>query len=83
MATQVRIQLVSEGWRSILQAQATKDLIRDVGEEIAERAGDGFAFDGAYLAYGGGRPGGFVNARTPEAMAAEATRKVLSMAVRP
>ena len=81
MATKVRIELNSDGFREILNSQAVADLCADVGNGIAQRAGDGFAYFPATLNYGGGRVGGFVNATTYEAMEAEARDKTLTKAV--
>lgn len=81
MATKVRIELNSEGFREILNSQAVADLCKEVGESIASKAGEGFAYFPTHLNYGGGRVGGFVRGTDDESMAAEATDKVLTKAV--
>lgn len=77
----VRIQFVSDGWRTILNSQEVADLVNDIGRGIAEAAGDGFEYRAARLGYGGGRVGGFVGATTYEAMLAQAEDKALTKAV--
>lgn len=77
----VRFQFISDGWREILNSADVAALVKEAGEGIAERAGDGFEFKPVTLKYGGGRAGGFVVAATEEAREAQAEDKALSKAV--
>ena len=80
MATKIRIEFISEGFREVLMSDGCSSFVNDIGSQVAQRAGDGFIYRPSYLGYGGGRMGGYVVADTYEAMVAEATDKVLSRA---
>jgi len=75
------MEFISDGFKQILESQEVADVCETVGNEIAERAGDGFEYFAAHLNYGGGRTGGFVDATTYAAMMSEAVDKSLTKAV--
>lgn len=81
MATKVKMEFISDGFRQILESQGVADVCEQAGQSIAAKAGDGFEYFPAHLNYGGGRTGGFVNATTYEAMLSEAIDKSLTRAV--
>ena len=76
MAKKVRIELISKGWREIVNCPGTQKVCDEIGQRIADEAGDGFE-------WGGGRAGGLVVANTYEAKLSEARFKSLSKAVHP
>ena len=83
MTVKVRIELDHEGIRELLSSAEIGAVCQQAAEQIAMRAGDGFAVKGPQsLGYGGGRVGYGVYAETYEAALAEAEDKVLSKAVR-
>ncbi|OXM99879.1 hypothetical protein [Bifidobacterium vansinderenii] len=82
MPTRVRIQFNSAGFRSILNAPKTWELIDQQAKRIRARAGEGFDVEGPKeMGFGGGRPGAYVVAVTNQAKASEARHKTLSRAV--
>lgn len=98
MATNVRLEFKSEGFREILMSQNCADVCKTAGEAIAARATTsvpyvgalGYEYQPATLNYGGGRAGGYVAARRDAdgnldflTLLAEANQKTLTKAVRP
>ena len=81
MASKVRIELVSDGWRQLVQSDAIQKTCNAIGQSIANAAGDGFEYEASTVYYGVPRAGGFVNTRTHEAMQSEARYQSLSKAV--
>ncbi|MBW3077691.1 hypothetical protein [Bifidobacterium simiiventris] len=82
MATKVRMQFNSAGFRQILNSQPVANLIGQQAQRIKTAAGDGFEVDGPRpMNYGGGRMGAFVTAVTHQARTAEARDKTLTRAV--
>ena len=81
MASTVRIEHISEGWREILGSPGVKALVDAEGQRIADAAGEGYIYQQAYMSYGGGRVGGFVVADTYEAKLDEARNKTLDRVV--
>ena len=77
MASTVRIEHISEGWRQILGSAGVKALVDAEGQRMAGAAGEGYVYQPAYLSYGGGRVGGYVVADTYQAKLDEAMNKTL------
>lgn len=73
-----KIEFIDAGFISVLKSDGTKDLLSDLAEGIAARAGDGFS---AEVLEGSTRFNALVHSDTPEAAKAEAEDKVLSIAV--
>lgn len=88
MATQIRLEFISSGFKEILESDGVHDLVQDTANEICDRAnannnrgGEGFATNVIKGGYGGGRWIGFVKATDKESAIAEAEDKALSGAV--
>lgn len=96
MPAKMRLEFISEGFREILQSDGTAQVVNQVGQRIADNATGSIPYSGsagyiyrpAYLTYGGGRVGGYVNPYIDEAgnadylaMLAEARHKTLTKAV--
>lgn len=96
MATKIRFEWISAGFREILLSDNMGSVCDEAGKQIAERAtaaipytgSAGYAYESATLNYGGGRRGGYVAPAIDEkgnvdflAMLAEANQKVLTKAV--
>lgn len=81
MAKKVRIELISKGWREIVNCPGTQKVCDEVGQRIADEAGDGFEWKSQKINWGGGRAGGLVVANTYDAKLSEARFKSLSKAV--
>lgn len=96
MATKIRFEWISEGFREILLSDKMGDVCAEAGQQIASRAtaaipyvgSAGYEYQPATLAYGGGRSGGYVAPARDEngevdylAVLAEANQKVLTKAV--
>ena len=81
MASTVRIEHISEGWRQILGSPGVKALVDAEGQRMADAAGEGYIYQQAYMSYGGGRVGGFVVADTHQAKLDEARNKTLERIV--
>ena len=76
-----RIEFNSEGFKEILTGDGVKNLVSSTSQDIASRAGEGFAATTIYGGYGGGRWIGFVSSTDAESAKAESEYKVLSGAV--
>lgn len=82
MATNVRIELLSDGIRELLCSQEVSEACRQAAEQLAAKAGDGFEVSSEWRAnFGKGRVAYSVVAATYEAKLAEAEDKVLTRAV--
>lgn len=84
MATKVRIEFNSEGFRELLQSDGIRKLISDNAKAIQQRAGGDEAgySEHEYLGgYGGGRWVATVDTATEEAKRDEAENKTLTKAV--
>lgn len=89
MATKIRLEFKSEGFREILMSENMAQVCDTAGTRIAERAttmipyegSEGYSYGRARLNYGGGRMGGYVSCDDFLARLAEANQKVLTKAV--
>ena len=82
MGTKVRIELVSDGIKALLNSQAMANECEKAATRIANAAGEGFeVMPAKSLGFGGGRVGYGVKAESYEAKVAESEDKVLSKAV--
>lgn len=83
MSTEVKLEFIDAGFRDILQSQGVRELVTDITQGIAQRAGDTGFYNEVMLgqAYNANRWVGFVGCETYEAMRAQATDKVLTRAV--
>lgn len=88
MASEIRIEFISDGFKQILESAEVHDLVQDTANEICDKAnannnrgGEGFTTNVIKGGYGGGRWIGFVKASDKEASIAEAEDKALSGAV--
>lgn len=87
MGAKVRIEHVSEGWRTILCGGEMQGVVDSVGSEIIGSCesisglyGD-YAYRGRHFDYGGGRVGAYVQLDSLEARIDEARNKTLERAV--
>ena len=81
MASTVRIEHISEGWREILSSAEVKGLVDSVGQNMADSAGEGYVYIPTYLTRRWNRVGGFVVASTYQAKLDEARNKTLERVV--
>lgn len=81
MATRVRIEMNSAGFRQILTGPEVSSDLRRRGEAIAAAAGEGHTVEVFTGGYGGGRAIAIIATDTFEAMLAEATTRSLSTAL--
>lgn len=96
MAKKIRMEFISDGFKTILRCDKMMQLVGEVGNDIASRATAAIPYDGsagyrfhyAFLGYGQGRIGGYVVPAFDSkgnvdylAMLAESTDKVLTKAV--
>ena len=88
MATETRLEFISEGFKQILESEGVHDLVQQTAEEICDRAnaannrgGEGFTTSVIQGNYGGGRWIGFVKTTDKQSMIAESEDKALSGAV--
>lgn len=88
MATQVRLEFISEGFREILLSEGVRDLVQETADGICDRAnanndrgGEGFATNVIQGNYGGGRWIGFVKSTDKQSAIAESEDKALTGAV--
>jgi len=79
MASKVRIEFISAGFKQCLQQ--SQGIVTAKVDAVAAAAGDGFNARVIQGGFGGGRPVGFVSADTAKARKAEAKDKVLSKAL--
>lgn len=85
MATQIRLEFISEGFKQILESGEVHDLVQETADQICDRAnaannrgGEGFTTNVIQGYYGGGRWIGFVKTTDKQSMIAEAEDKALS-----
>jgi hypothetical protein len=82
MAKKLRIEFHSEGFQAVLNSEGVRTKLKQMAENVASAAGDGFEVTEKELDYGGSpRPGMIVSAETYEAKKAEATDKALTRAI--
>lgn len=89
MATQIRLEFESDGFKGILESDGTRELVQSTADEIctkanannSSRGGEGFASNVILGGYGGGRWIGFVNTTDKQSMIAEAEDKALTGAI--
>lgn len=88
MASETRIEFISDGFKQILESDGVHNLVQDTANDICDKAnannnrgGEGFTTNVIKGGYGGGRWIGFVKASDKEASIAEAEDKALSGAV--
>ena len=81
MASKVRFEFDSKGFREILHYQEVKELVDDTGRRLAADAGEGYEYKSAELGYGGGRVGGFVYTNDYAAMVDNAVNKTLERVI--
>lgn len=81
MATKMRIEWNSEGFKSILTSAGTKALVDSAAQSIAAKCGEGYEAKSFMGGFGGGRYVGAVHASTQEAREDEAENKTLEKAV--
>lgn len=88
MATEIRIEFNSDGFREVLESQGVHDLVQEVTQDICDKAnanntrgGEGFAMNVMRGGYGGGRWIGFVKTTDKNSMIAESEDKALTGAV--
>ena len=83
-----KIEFISQGFKDILFAPGTKELIQGISDDIRDRAnqdmptGEGFESKVQAGGYGGGRYIGFVTTATNEAALEESENMTLTKAVR-
>ena len=82
MAQEMKIDFLSEGFRTILTSGEVRNLISSTAQGIASRAGDGFDVDTFLGNYGGGRWVSVVVAKTREANAEQSENHVLNNTLR-
>lgn len=85
MATQIRLEFISEGFKEILESDGVHDLVQETAESICDKAnannirgGEGFATSVIRGHYGGGRWIGFVKTTDKQSEIAEAEDKALT-----
>lgn len=81
MATKIKFEHNSAGWREILHSAGVRALVDDTGLKYAAAMGDGYEYFPAELNYGGGRAGGYIHTTTIEAMEDEAENKTMERTV--
>lgn len=88
MATQIRLEFESDGFKGILESDGTRELVQNTADEICTKAnannsrgGEGFASNVILGGYGGGRWIGFVNTTDKKSMIAESEDKALTGAI--
>jgi hypothetical protein len=92
MATQIRLQFISEGFKEILTGAGVQSAVREAARAIQARANanaaseldedsDGYSARTWLGGYGGGRWVGSVSTTDHSTMVAEAENKALSRAV--
>lgn len=88
MATQIRLEFISEGFKGILESDGTRELVQSTADDICSRAnanntrgGEGFATNVIQGNYGGGRWIGFVKTTDKKSMIAESEDKALTGAI--
>ena len=88
MATEIRIEFNSDGFREVLESQGVHDLVQEVTQDICDKAnanntrgGEGFATNVILGGYGGGRWVGFVNTTDENSIKAESEDKALTGAI--
>lgn len=81
MATKIRIEHISAGYRAVLESPGVSGLVYGKGDQIAAAAGDGFICRHGHGSFGGGRPVAWVGGSDLDAWQREATDKVLTKAV--
>lgn len=88
MATDIRIEFNSEGFKEVLESQGVHDFVQTTAQEICDRAnanntrgGEGFATNVILGGYGGGRWVGFVNTTDENSIKAESEDKALTGAI--
>ena len=87
MATKVKIEFNSDGFKEILESEGVKQLVTKETEKIAERANaklgkNGYKAVVNHSTYGGGRWRGRVIARNDEANEAESESKTLTSSIK-
>jgi len=88
MATEIRLEFISEGFKEILESEGVRDLVQETADGIRDRAnenntrgGDGFASNVILGGYGGGRWIGFVKSTDDKSAIAESEDNALTGAV--
>lgn len=85
MATSIRLEFISEGFKEILESDGVHDLVQETAESICDKAngnnvrgGEGFTTSVIHGSYGGGRWVGFVKTTDKQSEIAEAEDKALT-----
>ena len=81
MTTKIRIEFDSRGFRDILHYDSVRELVDEYGENLAQQAGEGYAYKSSELNYGGGRVGGYVYTGDNAAMVDQAENHTLERLV--
>lgn len=81
MATKLRIEWLSDGFKEILTSAGTQSLVSNAAQRIADRCGEGYTAKTFMGGFGGGRHVGVVHASTHAARLDEAENKTLEKAV--
>lgn len=81
MAAKMKIELNHDGFRQLLNSAEVASLVDGVGEDLAARAGDGFASKPAYGGFGGGRHIAHVGTVDKTGMERQARDKALTRAL--
>lgn len=88
MASTMRIEFNSDGFRQVLLSEGVRDVVTTTTEEIRDRAnsnnargGEGFSSHVQVGGYGGGRWIGFVGTTDRASMIAESEDKALTRAL--
>lgn len=88
MATNIRLEFISDGFKQILESDGVRELVQETADNIKDRAnanntrgGQGFESNVIQGNYGGGRWIGFVKSTDRESDIAESEDKALTGAV--
>lgn len=88
MATNIRLEFISDGFKQILESDGVRELVQETSDNIKNRAnanntrgGQGFESNVIQGNYGGGRWIGFVKSTDRESDIAESEDKALTGAV--
>ena len=88
MATEIRLEFISEGFKEILESDGVRELVQETADGIRDRAnaannrgGEGFASNVIHGGYGGGRWIGFVKSTDDKSAIAESEDSALTGAV--
>lgn len=88
MATNIRLEFISDGFKQILESDGVRELVQETADNIKDRVnanntrgGQGFESNVIQGNYGGGRWIGFVKSTDRESDIAESEDKALTGAV--